>query len=303
MLASVTFFLECQGTEVVLTNSDGGFRYKYIGCYKDPYRSNRALPIRYFNARKYIDWKKEDFNFKKVIDMCAVHARNRSDLTHFGVQFYGECWGGQAGSRYDAYGKSENCMKGAGGGWTNAVYKLISECEVSGKTYNDGDSFYIPQNPIQYNDISCQSCSCDRGAKSCRGKIMCDFFFPCEKFTPALPGECCPTCACYHKDKFYQDGQSWINRQQNAPCFECACVSNQAKCVAKHCPTDCPNPVYEPDKCCPTCHPGAPPTESPAFTLPKTTTRPPPVMPPFPGFPGNQKRGLKLKKRTKRSNS
>ena len=57
--------------------------------------------------------------------MCAVHARNRSDLTHFGVQFYGECWGGQAGSRYDAYGKSENCMKGAGGGWTNAVYKLI----------------------------------------------------------------------------------------------------------------------------------------------------------------------------------
>ena len=23
---------------------------------------------------------------------------------------------------------------------------------------------------------------------------MCDFFFPCEKFIPAPPGTCCPTC-------------------------------------------------------------------------------------------------------------
>ena len=61
-------------------------------------------------------------------------------------------------------------------------------------TYETGQRFYIPQNPVNSNDISCQSCSCDQGYKSCRGKIMCDFFFPCEKFIPAPPGTCCPTC-------------------------------------------------------------------------------------------------------------
>ena len=61
-------------------------------------------------------------------------------------------------------------------------------------TYESGQRFYIPQNPVNSNDISCQSCLCDQGYKSCRGKIMCDFFFPCEKFIPAPPGTCCPTC-------------------------------------------------------------------------------------------------------------
>ena len=61
-------------------------------------------------------------------------------------------------------------------------------------TYGSGQRFYIPQNPVNSNDISCQSCLCDRGYKSCRGKITCDFFFPCEKFIPAPPGTCCPTC-------------------------------------------------------------------------------------------------------------
>lgn len=68
------------------------------------------------------------------------------------------------------------------------------ECEVNGVTYKNGAPFYIPQNPVQYNDISCRSCSCDRGAQSCRGNFQCDFFFPCDKFIPASQGECCPTC-------------------------------------------------------------------------------------------------------------
>ena len=61
-------------------------------------------------------------------------------------------------------------------------------------TYGSGQRFYIPQNPVNSNDISCQSCFCDRGYKTCRGKITCDFFFPCEKFIPAPLGTCCPTC-------------------------------------------------------------------------------------------------------------
>lgn len=61
--------------------------------------------------------------------------------------------------------------------------------------------------------------------------------------------------ACYHRNKFYKDGQSWVIRQPHAgpDCYECTCVSNQTKCVAVGCPNVCPNPVYEPDKCCPTC--------------------------------------------------
>lgn len=48
--------------------------------------------------------------------------------------------------------------------------------------------------------------------------------------------------------------------------------------------------------------PGAPTSHAP-FTIPETTPRPPPVMPPFPGFPGNQKRSLRLRKISRRSKS
>lgn len=59
--------------------------------------------------------------------------------------------------------------------------------------------------------------------------------------------------ACYHNNKSYQNGQTWINRQWGN-CFECTCVRGQAKCEkAMQCSANCPNPVYEPDKCCPTC--------------------------------------------------
>ena len=64
--------------------------------------------------------------------MCAVRARNRGDLSLFGVQHYGECWGGKAGSNYKAFGqiyeKSRCVKKGVGyvgAGWVNAVYELI----------------------------------------------------------------------------------------------------------------------------------------------------------------------------------
>lgn len=173
------------------------------------------------------------------------------------------------------------------------VYAFTDECEANGMKYRDGQTFYIPQNPIVYNDMGCQICSCDRGAKNCYGRASCDFFFPCEKFVPAAQGKCCPTCgkfemgeqilhecdlesenlsnhrnrllkasktlhyslflsACYHKNKYYKDGQTWINRQPNS-CYECACVSSQTKCKVVQCAANCPNPVYEPGKCCPTC--------------------------------------------------
>jgi len=136
-------------------STDGGFRYKYIGCFHDEGgKPNRALPLRYFNAKKYVNWKLEDYNFKKVIDLCAAHARNRSDVSLFGVQYYGECWGGKAGSNYRRHGKSKNCMQlpgvpGMGKGWTNAVYELICKCYVACLFFlklfkpGDGDKFLV----------------------------------------------------------------------------------------------------------------------------------------------------------------
>lgn len=300
VLACMTF-LKIQAAEEIPTNSAIGFRYKYLGCYKD--KATRALPEQLESAKSFIRWKIDGYNFKKVIDVCAERARARG-LTLFGVQFWGECWGGEQSAIYYSYGKEsrpQRCFKGIGGSWTNAVYKLISECNVKDVTYKDGDSFYIPQNPIHYNDIGCKICSCDRGATTCPNKAKCDVFskFPCEKLLPAPQGKCCPTCACYHKNTSYTDGQTWVNRQPN-DCFQCTCVAKETKCEVMKCPGDCPNPIYEPGKCCPTCSPGAPVTEA-SFTLPETTTRPPPAFLPFPGFPGNHKRSLKAKKRGKRS--
>ena len=79
---------------------------------------------------------------------------------------------------------------------TSDVIIFTAECNVKDVTYKDGDSFYIPQNPIHYNDIGCKICSCDRGATTCPNKAKCDVFskFPCEKLLPAPQGKCCPTC-------------------------------------------------------------------------------------------------------------
>lgn len=80
------------------------------------------------------------------------------------------------------------------------LFNFADDCDVDGFTYKDGEPFYIPQNPIDYSDISCQTCSCNRGETSCQGKVRCDMFTkaPCEKLIPASQGKCCPTCG-----KFY----------------------------------------------------------------------------------------------------
>lgn len=79
---------------------------------------------------------------------------------------------------------------------TGDVINFTAECNVKNVTYKDGDSFYIPQNPINYHDIDCKVCSCDRGATTCPNKAKCDVFHkvPCDKLIPAPQGKCCPTC-------------------------------------------------------------------------------------------------------------
>lgn len=80
---------------------------------------------------------------------------------------------------------------------TGCFINFTVDCEVNGVTYKDGaDPIYIPQNPIQYNNITCQSCSCNQGVVSCQRNMRCDMFSKakCEKLIPAPRGKCCPTC-------------------------------------------------------------------------------------------------------------
>ena len=67
----------------------------------------------------------KDYNFGKIIDMCATRVYDRGYIKFFGLQYYGECWGGRKGSRYNINGEAKTCMKGIGGEWTNAVYEII----------------------------------------------------------------------------------------------------------------------------------------------------------------------------------
>jgi len=79
------------------------------------------------SAKNFNRWEIDGYNFKKVIDVCAERARAHG-LALFGVQFWGECWGGEQAARYYRYGRElepKRCFNGIGGSWTNAVYKLI----------------------------------------------------------------------------------------------------------------------------------------------------------------------------------
>ncbi len=94
---------------------------KYLGCYED--NSERALPIFLGNVVSFQE--------------CNEYA-SFANLTHFGLQYNTQCWGGD-GSTYKKYKKLSplNCFreltgKGgqggqtelplSGGSWTNAVY-------------------------------------------------------------------------------------------------------------------------------------------------------------------------------------
>ena len=70
----------------------------------------------------------KDYNFGKIIDMCATRAYDSGYLKLFGLQYYGECWGGpRKGFRYNIYGEAKTCMKGIGKEWTSAVYEIIGK--------------------------------------------------------------------------------------------------------------------------------------------------------------------------------
>lgn len=91
--------------------------YRYIGCFKDFKKPNRALPVLLGNYLAYDH---------SSIEKCAK-ASLRRGYKLFGVQDYGrECWSGMNASlTYDRYGASNGCSNGIGGAWANDIYTLI----------------------------------------------------------------------------------------------------------------------------------------------------------------------------------
>ena len=99
--------------------NDQYFFFEPVGCFKDRSRSPRPalgrllITDRDRTSKLYsgedIDWLNfgvylEDFAYR-----CAKEA-SKKGFTVFGLQFYGECWGGlNAGDTFAMYGHSKNC--------------------------------------------------------------------------------------------------------------------------------------------------------------------------------------------------
>ncbi|CAB4031205.1 Hypothetical predicted protein [Paramuricea clavata] len=94
--------------------------FKPVGCFKDRSRSkNRALGRLLITDRdrsdkkrysgKDIDWFNYGVYIHDLACRCAKFAKEKG-FSHFGLQFYGECWSGPtAGITYLKYGESAQC--------------------------------------------------------------------------------------------------------------------------------------------------------------------------------------------------
>ncbi|XP_068670551.1 neurogenic locus notch homolog protein 2-like [Montipora foliosa] len=90
-----------------------------LGCFQDVPK-NRVFKNLLVSFRGNIDWK----NMWKVVQDCSEEAR-KEGMYYFAIQYYGECYGGPNGTKYDKYGPSKNCLSSPGVGEksTNFVYR------------------------------------------------------------------------------------------------------------------------------------------------------------------------------------
>ena len=100
-------------------DSDQFPSFEPVGCFKDKSRSPRpALGRLLITDRdrtsklysgKDIDWLNFEIYLEDFANRCAKEA-SKKGFTVFGLQFYGECWGGlNAGDTFATYGHSKNC--------------------------------------------------------------------------------------------------------------------------------------------------------------------------------------------------
>ncbi|KAJ7323448.1 hypothetical protein OS493_031648 [Desmophyllum pertusum] len=129
------------------TFAQSSLSYVRVGCYKDRVGLMRSMTLlaSYRNPpHKTLDWN--DLK-TSVVDQCALEAK-KTNSPFFGIQYYGECWGGPG--QYNRHGKSANCARigGAyvGKGFANYVYMLTGdECTTyttlsdftRSRSYND----------------------------------------------------------------------------------------------------------------------------------------------------------------------
>ena len=97
--------------------------FKPVGCFRDHGRSPRPLPKLIANFRGHIDWR----NLNNTIAECARRTSEKG-LSHFGLQFYGECWSGVNAYRtYNKQGNSSKCIYGVGKKKANFVYAFVKK--------------------------------------------------------------------------------------------------------------------------------------------------------------------------------
>ena len=97
--------------------------FKPVGCFRDHGRSPRPLPKLIANFRGHIDWR----NLNNTIAECARRTSEKG-LSHFGLQFFGECWSGVNAYRtYNKQGNSTKCIFGVGRKKANFVYAFAKK--------------------------------------------------------------------------------------------------------------------------------------------------------------------------------
>lgn len=95
-----------------------GASFEKVGCFRDRYGA-KTLEHLLFNDRvpdkskgetkARLDWNNWNDYMKDLACRCAEAARKKG-YVHFGLQFYGECYGGHESQRkYDHYGRTSSC--------------------------------------------------------------------------------------------------------------------------------------------------------------------------------------------------
>lgn len=129
-------------------------RYKKVGCFRDKGSAKTLEHLLLQDRDKYgahyggklIDWHHWEDYMKDLACRCAKLARSKG-YVHFGLQYYGECYGGHESSRrYDHYGRSSACTgqnyqpcnddsstECVGKGFTNYVYHVDQEGSGGGE--------------------------------------------------------------------------------------------------------------------------------------------------------------------------
>lgn len=116
----------CQDKSCAPTHKFTGLPPSYaLGCYND-HMTSRRVPVflKSYRGSSLFDWN----NMLPTIEQCAQLA-HKSGYKYFAIQFYGECWAGDASvaNTYDTAEASTNCFSGTGASGVNFVYKFITK--------------------------------------------------------------------------------------------------------------------------------------------------------------------------------